>query len=217
MDKDLSKEAYIYIKENKQKFLKNYLKGSVVKPKIVVFTAGASGAGKTEYAIKRKEIEPYLIHIDTDEIRDFFKPIGYNGANASLFQKASSKGVDILYKDAINRGYSVILDTNFSNFNIANINIQKALKHRYIVKIIYILQDLNKCYEFAKAREGVTKRAVPKEVVKKSFVKSFETVLQIKEIYQDRVNLTLIDRINKNTIEDIANREFFKVVSKELL
>ena len=212
----LNEEAYQYIKQNKQQFLEFYLNGKVVEPKIAIFTAGTSGAGKTEYAIKRREIEPYLVHIDTDDIRNFFEPIGYNGNNATTFQKASSKGVDILYKEAINRGYSVILDTNFSNINIAKVNIQKALKHRYIVKIVYILQDLDKCFEFAKKREVITKRVVPKEVIKSSFIKSFETVLQIKEIFQESISLTLIDRINRQTLEDIDGREFFEIVSKEL-
>ena len=38
--------------------------------KTAIFTAGASGAGKTEYAISKKEKEPFLLHMDIDDIRD---------------------------------------------------------------------------------------------------------------------------------------------------
>jgi len=199
-----------FLKENKEKLFETYVKkAKAVEHKIVIFTAGASGAGKTEYSKSRIKKEPYLLHLDTDEIREFFKPIGYNGTNASEYQKAASKGMDFLYKKAINKGFSVILDSNFSAFNIAQINIQKALKHKYIVEIVYILQDLDKCYEFAKAREKVTKRVVPKEVIENSLRNSFDTVLKIKEIFKDKINLVLIDRINKKTIENIETKDFF--------
>ena len=207
-----------FLKENKEKLFETYFKkAKAVEPKIVIFTAGASGAGKTEYSKSRIKKEPYLLHLDTDEIREFFRPIGYNGTNASEYQKAASKGMDFLYKKAINKGFSVILDSNFSAFNIAQINIQKALKHKYIVEIVYILQDLDKCYEFAKAREKVTKRVVPKEVIENSLRNSFDTVLKIKEIFRNEVNLILIDRINKRTIENIETKDFFEIVSKEIL
>ena len=207
-----------FLKENKDKLFKTYFNNiQVVEPKIVIFTAGASGAGKTEYSKSRIKKEPYLLHLDTDEIREFFRPIGYNGSNSNEYQQAASKGMDILYKKAIDKGFSVILDSNFASFNIAKINIEKALKHKYIIEIVYILQNLEKCYEFAKAREKVTNRVVPKDVIKKSFINSFDTVLKIKEIFRNEVNLILIDRINKRTIENIEAKEFFEIVSKEIL
>jgi len=211
---DLSNKATVYLKQYKKDFIDNCFKNKKINnPKIAIFTAGASGAGKTEYAISRKEKENYLIHIDTDNIRNFFIPIGYNGNNADLFQKASSKGVDILFKEAINKKYSVILDTNFSNFNIASINLTKALKHQYIIEIVYILQDLDKCFEFAKAREGITKRVVPKEVIEKSFINSINTTLQIKEIFGDTIILNVIDRVNNRLHQDISANDFFEKIS----
>ena len=218
---DISTKSIAYLKENKKSFIETYLKyGKIGNPKIAIFTAGSSGAGKTEYAISRKEKEVNLIHIDTDEIRNFFIPIGYNGKNSNMFQQASSKGVDILFKEAINRGFSVILDTNFSNFNIAKINLTKALKHQYIIEIVYILQDLDKCYEFAKIRESVTKRAVPKELIEKSFIRSTKTVIQAKESFKNSIILNVIDRINNRFYKDISAHEFFEIIPtnlKELL
>jgi len=99
---------------------------------------------------------------------------------------------------------------------IYKINIQKALKHRYIIEIVYILQELEKCYEFAKAREKITNRVVHKEIIKSRFINSFDTVLKIKEIFP-QINLVLIDRIHKKTFEDIDSKRFFEIVSKEIL
>jgi len=215
---DLAEDKIKFLKDNKNKFFKTYFDTiQVVEPKIVIFTAGASGAGKTEYSKSRIQIEPYLLHLDTDEIRDFFKPIGYNGNNANEYQQVASRGMDMLYKKAIDKEFSVILDSNFASFNIAKINIKKALKHKYVIEIVYILQNLEKCYLFAKVREKITNRSVPKHVIKKSLQNSFDTVLKIKEIFKNKVNLTLIDRINKKTIENIETKEFFEIVSKEIL
>lgn len=45
-----------YLKENKKDFLSKYLGGFKEQDiKTAIFTAGTSGAGKTEYAISRKE------------------------------------------------------------------------------------------------------------------------------------------------------------------
>ena len=179
--------------------------------------AGASGAGKTEYCKSRISNDSSLLHLDTDEIRDFFAPIGYNGTNASEFQQVASKSIDLLFKEAISRELNVILDTNFSKINLANINIQKALKHQYIVEIVYILQKIEQCLEFAKAREITTKRVVPKDIIVKSLRNSFDTVLQVKEIFGDRINLILIDRIEDKIYEDIDTYLFFEKARKEIL
>ncbi len=52
----IEEEALNYLKENKKDFLEKYLNSYEVQNiKTAIFTAGASGAGKTEYAISRKE------------------------------------------------------------------------------------------------------------------------------------------------------------------
>ena len=92
---------------------------------------------------------------------------------------------------------------------ISKINLTKALKHQYIIEIVYILQDLDKCFEFAKAREKITKRVVPKEVIENSFKDSISTTLQIKEIFSNSVILNLIDRVDNKLYEDISANEFY--------
>jgi len=211
-------KALKYLKENKQKLFNLYFDDKFIhNPKIAIFTAGASGAGKTEYAISRIEKEDFLLHIDTDKIREFFTPIGYNGQNADEFQRVASKAVDLLYKENINRGYSIILDTNFANINIATININKALKNGYLIEIVYIYQEIDKCIDFAKKRENITKRKVPKDKIIYTFKNSMITTLSIKELFKDNILLTFIDRKNNYVYDNISSDNFFELVKKDLL
>jgi len=85
-DEEIIKQSITYLNQNKKDFLEAYTKN--VEPsenKIAIFTAGMSGVGKTELATFLKEENPKLLHIDTDEIREFFRPIGYDGQNSNLY------------------------------------------------------------------------------------------------------------------------------------
>ncbi len=215
---DIEERALEYLKTNKQEFLIQYLSNFEIQEiKTAIFTAGASGAGKTEYAISRKEKETFLLHLDIDEVREFFSPIGYNGTNSSDYQKPASKGVNWLFDRASKKGYSLILDSNFAEATIAQSNIQRLLDKEYVIEINYIFRDLNKSYEFAKKRENITKRKVPMEVVQNSFKNSFDTTLLIKSIFKDAIILNLIDRENDIIHEDIDEHNFFDLLKEEIV
>ena len=210
--------ALEYLKENKKDFLNKYLNGFKEQDiKTAIFTAGASGAGKTEYAISRKEKEPFLLHMDIDEIRNFFTPIGYNGTNSSDYQRPSSKGVNWIFDRATKKGYSFILDSNFAESSIAQSNIQRLLDKEYVIEINYIFRNIEKSFEFAKKRESITKRKVPLEVVKSSFKNSFDTTLFIKSIFKETIILNLIDRENDIIHEDIDENQFFDFLKEEII
>jgi UDP-N-acetylglucosamine kinase len=210
--------ALKYLKDNKKDFLNKYLYGFKEQDiKTAIFTAGASGAGKTEYAISRKEKEPFLLHMDIDEIRDFFTPIGYNGTNSSDYQRPSSKGVNWIFDRATKKGYSFILDSNFAESSIAQSNIQRLLDKEYVIEINYIFRNIEKSFEFAKKRESITKRKVPLEVVKNSFKNSFDTTLFIKSIFKETIILNLIDRENDIIHEDINENQFFDFLKEEIV
>ena len=214
----IEEEALNYLKDNKKDFLEKYLNGYEVQEiKTAIFTAGASGAGKTEYAISRKEKEPFLLHIDIDDIREFFSPIGYNGSNSSDYQKTASKGVNWLFDRATKKGYSFILDSNFAEATIAQSNIQRLLDKGYVIEINYIFRNIQKSFEFAKKRESITKRKVPLEVVKSSFKNSFDTTLLIKSIFQDAIILNIFDRENDIIYEDVDEKQFYILLAGEIL
>ena len=217
---ETEEKTIAYLKENKQQFLEQYLFS--IEPqneayKTAIFTAGASGAGKTEYAIDRKRKEPFLLHIDIDSVREFFAPVGYDGTNSSEYQKPSSKGVNWLFDRAAKKGYSLIMDSNFAEVTIAQSNIQRLLDKKYLVEINYIFRELSESYEFAKKREDTTKRKVPMSVVERTFKNSFDTTLFIKQYFSESVILNLIDRKNDKIHEDIDADRFFELLRKEIL
>lgn len=213
----IEEKALNYLKDNKKEFIKKYLDGYETQDiKTAIFTAGASGAGKTEYAISRKEKESFLLHMDIDEIRNFFSPIGYNGTNSSDYQRPASKGVNWLFDRASKKGLSFILDSNFAEVTIAQSNIQRLLDKGYVVEINYIYRSIEKSFEFAKKRESITKRKVPIEIVKSSFKNSFDTTLFIKSIFQDSIILNLFDRENDIIHEDLDESQFFILLAGEI-
>jgi UDP-N-acetylglucosamine kinase len=215
---EIEEKALEYLKENKKEFLNNYLDGFKTQNiKTAIFTAGASGAGKTEYAISRKEKEPFLLHMDIDEVRNFFSSVGYNGTNSSDYQRPSSKGVNWIFDRATKKGYSFILDSNFAESSIAQSNIQRLLDKEYVIEINYIFRNIEKSFEFAKKRESITKRKVPLEVVKSSFKNSFDTTLFIKSIFKETIILNLIDRENDIIHEDIDENQFFDFLKEEFV
>ena len=132
------KIAIDYLNKNKNAFLQEYTTNiNPIDEKIAIFTAGMSGVGKTELSIFFKETNPNFLHIDTDNIRDFFKPVGYDGQNSDLFQKASSRGFNELFNYSLKQGFSIILDSNLSNVDLAIQNIERLLKRDYNIDIYY--------------------------------------------------------------------------------
>jgi len=210
MSDEIEKKAINYLNQHKQKFLERYTQNIYqTDEKLVVFTAGMSGVGKTEFAIFLKEQNPNLLHIDTDAIREFFKPIGYNGQNSDLFQKVASRGFDELFSFAMKKGYSMILDSNFASIQKAKQNIERLLKRAYNIEIVYLYDDPVKCFEYAIQREVVTKRRVPKDVFLRSNENSFKTVITIKKIFENKIILNFIDKRDGSYYQNI-DEEFLK-------
>ena len=143
----LIENAIKYINANKKVFLEQFTKNIYPqKEKVAIFTAGMSGVGKTEFAEFLKEINPNLLHIDTDSIRDFFISVGYTGQNSDIFQKPASKGFSKLFDYAIKKGYSLILDSNLSHIGKATENIDRLLNKSYKVELYYLYNTPQKCY-----------------------------------------------------------------------
>ena len=60
------------MKNTKDRFFEIYLKNcEPLENKTAIFTAGASGSGKTEFAEYILELEPNFIHLDIDSIREY--------------------------------------------------------------------------------------------------------------------------------------------------
>lgn len=205
---EIISNAINYINSNKKEFINIYTSGIETNDiKTAIFTAGMSGVGKTELAQFIKENNKDLLHIDTDLIRDFFRPVGYDGQNSHLFQKPASKGFSKLFDYAIKKNYSIILDSNLSNFSKAIENIERLLNKNYKIEIFYLYNDPTVCFNYATKREVLTNRKVPYEVFVKSNINSYHTILEIKDIFKERIVLNYIDKKENIIYSDIESIE----------
>ncbi|MEK7481492.1 MAG: zeta toxin family protein, partial [Patescibacteria group bacterium] len=169
---------------------------SVEKP-LSVFMAGSPGAGKTELSIKLVEaLERPSVRIDADDIRILLP--GYNGMNASLFQRAASIGVELLYDYVLTSGQDCILDGTFANYNKALLNVERSLKRGRAVVILYVYQNPKTAWQFTQARELIDGRRVPKDAFIKQFFAARENVNRVKDILKKQVFIWVI---NKSGVE----------------
>lgn len=211
---EVEREAIQYLKENRELLFHTYLEDFFpIDEKVAYFTAGPSGAGKTEFIQQFLEVESNLVHLDIDNVRDFFLPIGYDGSNSDLFQKPASWGVQFLFDEVItNRKLSLVVDSNLSHFQTAKENVIKLLKQNYKIEIFYVYNDLEKCFLYTKKRESVTNRVVPEDVFFNSVIKSRSTTFEIKKMFDENINLNVIDKRDNRYYENISCDEFEKII-----
>lgn len=205
---ELISNAINYINTNKKEFIKQFTLS--IKPneeKVAIFTTGMSGVGKTEFGQFLKENNRNLLHIDTDNIREFFKEVGYNGQNSHIFQKPASKGFSKLFDYAIKNSLSLILDSNLSNINKAVENIERLLNKGYKVEIFYLYNEPSICFEYAIKREVITNRKVPYNIFIQSNLNSYKTVLELKSLFGDKIVLNYIDKKNDILYKNIGINE----------
>ncbi len=207
-------EALKYIKENKELFYEKYLDNHTpLEKKVAFFTAGPSGAGKTEFAQKLLDLQSDLVHLDIDRIRDFFQPVGYDGNNSNVFQTPAGRGMQYLFDEIVKqRGLSVLLDSNLSHLQTARENMVKLLKNGYHIEIYYIYNHIEKCFLYTKQRESVTKRVAPEDVFFNSIIKSRETTYKIKQLFENDIVLNVIDKRKNKHYENISSDEFKDII-----
>jgi len=211
---DIAQEALQYVRNNKALLYRYYLdRYTPLEEKMAFFTAGPSGAGKTEFAQTLIDLQSDLVHLDIDSVRDFFKPLGYDGSNSDVYQQASGRGMQYLFDEAVKkRGLSVLLDSNLSHLQTARENMVKLLKNGYSIEIFYIYNHLEKCFLYTKERELVTKRRVPEDVFFNSIIKSRETTYAIKQEFEDEIVLNVIDKREDRYYENIDSDEFMRII-----
>lgn len=189
---DKSQEAFDYAKKNKDKFLSNLtINKHPTNNKVAILMAGSPGAGKSEVATSLSEMYPNYVIIDADNFRKDFPD--YNGSNSSIFQKASSWLVEQSYRLMIQEGFSFILDATLAQ-DSSNSNTRRALHKGYEVTIFYVYQDPYVAWNFAKKREGIEGRLVPKSVFINSYFKSKQNVIRAKNTFPEvQLNVVLKD------------------------
>jgi len=193
----ISNEAIKYIKTNKRDLIDKFTRGveSSTNPESY-FMAGSPGAGKTEYSKRfveavKKDTGSLIVRIDGDEIREILPQ--YNGSNSFLFQRAISKGVDILYDYALHNKLALLLDTTFCGKQALN-NVKRSIDKKRKVYIFYLYQDPLNSWKLTKARESKEGRMVPIEVFVDHFFTAKDNVNEAKRIFGNKITVCLIKR-----------------------
>ncbi len=193
----ISDEAIAYARMHKKRIAIELTNSSTFPPDtapVAVFMAGSPGAGKTESSLRLIErFSPNgsgVLRIDSDELRSQFST--YNGKNSSLFQSATSIIVDKMQDLAIKQKQSYVFDGTLSNVARARENIVRCLKHGYSVHIIYVYQDPLQAWKFVKARTVRDGRVIPKEAFIDQYFKSRHTVNQLKQEFDNQLELHLL-------------------------
>ena len=164
---------------------------------VSVFMAGSPGAGKTEASIELLEqLGAQVIRIDPDELRKEFP--SYTGANAWLFQKAVSVLVDKIHDFVLEQDQSFLLDGTLSNFDVARKNIERSLKHRRTVQILYVYQEPRLAWEFVQAREAAEGRRIRSEHFVDQYFAAREVVNRLKREFGKAISVDLLLKNNDN-------------------
>ncbi len=95
---------------------------------------------------------------------------------------------------AFARNFHFLLDGTFSNQDIANKNIERAIKHDRIIQVNYVYQPPHIAWDFTQKRELVMKRKITKKMFDSGLKNSKLTVSGVKKEFRGRVVVDLIIR-----------------------
>lgn len=160
---------------------------------VSVFMAGSPGAGKTEASIEllaTLDGSDRILRIDPDELRNEF--VDYDGANAWLFQGATSLLVEKIHDLALRQKQSFVLDGTLSRYRVAEANVQRSLQKGRLVQILYVYQQPQSAWKFVKARELAEGRRIRPEIFVEQFFAARDVVQQLKVKFKQEVKIDLL-------------------------
>jgi len=192
-------EAVDWVKGHKKIIKKKFASIDLFPPvanPFSIFMAGAPGVGKTEFS--KSFVEVYhgvdennkIVRVDTDEIREIIP--GYNGSNASLFQRAAALGIEYIIDSVQDKSQNILVDTTFCVREKAISNIKRALKRERNTGIFYLFQNPTVSWEFTKKREELERRAVPKSFFVEALFAAKDNVNNVKAVFGKMVNLSVV-------------------------
>jgi len=198
----IEQEAMEYARAQKKTIARRLTDPSKFLPErnpVSVFMAGSPGAGKTEASIELlKETEgSVVIRIDPDELRSEFP--GYNGSNAWLFQKAVSILVDRIHDVVLDQSQSFLLDGTLSHYDVARQNVERSLKKKRSVQILYVYQEPRLAWEFVQAREAQEGRRIRPETFVDQYFEAREVVNRLKLEFGKKISVDLLLKNNDNS------------------
>ncbi len=201
-DDGIPELAMQYVKAQKKEMIRTYLPDQ--EPgNDAVFMAGSPGAGKTEFV--RSSFDQGVNVIEADRIRKNMPY--YKGDNSHLFQRASSKAVNILLDHCFKHHLSYVLDGNFAVFKNQLENIHRCLERDYLCRILYVYRSPEHALAFTKLREEKEGRKISTEVFLGKSLGAIETTGRFIN-YNERVRVDLIDLEEDEIIEDVSTSVF---------
>lgn len=175
--------------------------------------AGAPGAGKTEFILSVIDREKYII-IDLDHYRTLFE--GYTGANASDFQRSSTRVANKMYKFCMKHNLNVVMDGTLSSVSLARQNLAQCITNKRDVSIVLVYQDPVISYLYTKLREFDNTRNVPDEAFIEKYFKSVQNAFEIVGEFSF-INFLIAHKHSNGDIvpyEDMRDREKFDKIVK---
>lgn len=196
-EEEVTKRAIQFARKNKKKIAQRLTDPEIYIPEekpVSVFMAGSPGAGKTEASIELLDILDNkgvkILRIDPDDLREEFEE--YVGGNSWLFQGAVSILVEKIHDLALRQKQSFVLDGTLSHYDKAKNNIERSLRKKRLVQILYVYQDPMLAWEFVQAREAQEGRRIgPEEFVDQYFA-AREVVNGLKEEFGSRIRVDLL-------------------------
>jgi predicted ABC-type ATPase len=176
---------------------KKYLISSVVEilrntsdSPLLVLTAGYPGSGKTEYIRSSAKLST-LPSLDLDDLVKLFPD--YSSKNYYSYRDVGARLLASVFEKMINCKYSFVLEGTFSS-KISLLNIERALKRGYQVRVIRLKTPANKSLQYAKIRQFQTGRPINEELF-------WQTVEKVDEVY----NLAKLKFSNNVLFEEVEN------------
>lgn len=211
----IKEDAKNFIKENKKKIIEDFAsteKFPLSENPMSFFMAGSAGAGKTETSklfinllnekinkMSHNKDVAHIVRIDADEIREIIP--GYTGNNSSYFQESVSLGINKIFDHVIKKKLNFLLDGTFASWHVSENNIEICIRKNRQIYILYIYQDPILCWNLIKAREKKEGRVVPIDDFIEDLFLAKENVNKAKEIYKNKINLSLIIKSYDNKFE----------------
>lgn len=174
-----------------------------------IFLAWAPWAGKSEFLETiLVDLRKDFIVIDIDAYRSLFD--GYNGENASDFQKNSVRVADKVLKYCFHHNLNFIFDGTFRSYEKVKQNLEQCKHYKRNTMVTLVYQEPRISFYYTFLRKIYKTRNVPVEVFIDGFYSSIENVFRAKEEF----GVFLF--IASKTYQNIDKRKFTYKIHDEI-
>ncbi|MBQ3306458.1 zeta toxin family protein [Candidatus Saccharibacteria bacterium] len=193
--------AALWAKQHRREFVKALVEASGAEPQndpTAIFMAGLPGAGKTELSKNIIDFSKInFVRIDMDEIASQIE--NYDPKEADRFRLGATTLLSEVFSYALYHNLDFIMDGTFGSPK-AKTNIERTLKHGYMVKIIYTYQDPKTAWEFTKAREKIEHRAIKFGGFIKVYYNTLENLKKIYQEFHGQISIDIVVKTADNRI-----------------